>query len=812
VVLLLVNAVTPTGNAEEIATDAPAQQTISQTRAEPAVSAADLASKVDEAYAELSRVLEVVRANDSMLLGIPESRQRLGADLDARLGALGPGEINALSASDAETTLTTLFRMSAQLKEWRLQLRERVEQLEIERQRLRDAEQFLRSANVVSGDEEPPTALLRRVENVLEQLHATVLVVGARISVLLDELGQISEHELDIARTEGLVRTAMLKEAGSLFDWDMPPLWTSFRVDDDYIGNVGAVLNNRTESVVEYAKARRVEVTFFLLVLCLLMVAAFFWWVRKPRVAEGYWTPEERDKLVTERPFSIVFLLWAVVGTELFLEPVPVALGVLRVVIVAAALMRLTQLVLGKRVQRVANFLLVLGVAATLSDFLPSDSLAYRLALLLIAAGGAYFFVQLGKLLPRSGADRQRVWLAFGRLVSAVAPYVLAIASVALIAGVSELGVQLTRSMPLLLMALLGVLIVETLLGDVAEGMLAFGCRVGVRTFQISPERIRERLFFLIRLAMFVLMGSLLVDIFPIVDRSWSWISEWIARERHIGTAQFSLSDILVMVVCFTLVLLLARAVRSFLGEDIFPRLAFAPGASEAASRLIFYAMVMSGILFALAAAGVQLGKLTLIVSALGVGIGFGLQGIVNNFVSGLILSFERPINVGDTIVVAELTGKVTRIGLRATSIRTFDGAEVIVPNADLISNNVLNWTLSDVSRRIDIPVHVASGSDLNEARSLLLQVAANENEVARSPEPEVLFNSYRENDVELVLRLWLIDSGRFPKTRSALYFAIESSLRKAGIELPVPQREISIHADPDSRVEAVGRMIKDPG
>jgi small-conductance mechanosensitive channel len=108
--------------------------------------------------------------------------------------------------------------------------------------------------------------------------------------------------------------------------------------------------------------------------------------------------------------------------------------------------------------------------------------------------------------------------------------------------------------------------------------------------------------------------------------------------------------------------------------------------------------------------------------------------------------------------------------------------------------------------------VHVASGSDLNEARSLLLQVAANENEVARSPEPEVLFNSYRENDVELVLRLWLIDSGRFPKTRSALYFAIESSLRKAGIELPVPQREISIHADPDSRVEAVGRMIKDPG
>jgi small-conductance mechanosensitive channel len=145
---------------------------------------------------------------------------------------------------------------------------------------------------------------------------------------------------------------------------------------------------------------------------------------------------------------------------------------------------------------------------------------------------------------------------------------------------------------------------------------------------------------------------------------------------------------------------------------------------------------------------------------------------------------------------VANLTGKVTRIGLRATSLRTFDGAEVVVPNADLISNNVVNWTLSDNTRRLDVPVNVAFGSDLQKAARILLHVAAEHPEVARSPEPEVLFNSFGENAVELVLRFWLPDAGAFPRVRSDLYFAMDKGLREAGIEVSVPQRLVTLRTD----------------
>ena len=172
------------------------------------------------------------------------------------------------------------------------------------------------------------------------------------------------------------------------------------------------------------------------------------------------------------------------------------------------------------------------------------------------------------------------------------------------------------------------------------------------------------------------------------------------------------------------------------LDEDVLPRLTLPRGVPAAISTGAHYVILVAGFLIAIGAAGFDLGKFTLLAGALGVGIGFGLQNVVNNFVSGLILLFERPVQTGDTIEVGPLSGEVMRIGIRSSTIRTSDGADVIVPNASLISERLVNWTFSDRSRRIDLDVGVAYGSDPNKVLALLLETARAHGEVMSLPEP----------------------------------------------------------------------------
>ncbi|MCL4721648.1 MAG: mechanosensitive ion channel, partial [Gammaproteobacteria bacterium] len=193
-----------------------------------------------------------------------------------------------------------------------------------------------------------------------------------------------------------------------------------------------------------------------------------------------------------------------------------------------------------------------------------------------------------------------------------------------------------------------------------------------------------------------VALLNVLPTVLPVLEPVWVFVSGLIEAPFSVGSVEMSLSAVLWFLVSVVLALLLARFIRFLLDEDVLPRMPLAMGAASAASRLTYYALVVGGIFFALAVSGVELSRLTLVVSALSVGIGFGLQNIVNNFVSGLILAFERPVREGDLVLLGQTTGRVVTIGLRATWIRTLEGAEVVVPNANLISGEVTNWTLSD--------------------------------------------------------------------------------------------------------------------
>lgn len=230
-------------------------------------------------------------------------------------------------------------------------------------------------------------------------------------------------------------------------------------------------------------------------------------------------------------------------------------------------------------------------------------------------------------------------------------------------------------------------------------------------------------------------------------------------------------------------------------------------GAKEAMVTITGYSMVAIAFLVGLGVSGFDFGSLAIIAGALSVGIGFGLQNVVNNFISGLILLFERPVKTGDWIVVGGTEGYVKRIRIRATQIQTFDSADVIVPNSELIASQVTNWMLHDPHGRARIPVSVAYGSDTQKVKTILESVAKEHPSVvtdATTSKPRVLFRGFGDSSLDFELRCYIQNIDERLQVVSDLNFAIDAAFRKNNIEMPFPQRDIHIRSGD-------GDLIKKP-
>jgi small-conductance mechanosensitive channel len=269
------------------------------------------------------------------------------------------------------------------------------------------------------------------------------------------------------------------------------------------------------------------------------------------------------------------------------------------------------------------------------------------------------------------------------------------------------------------------------------------------------------------------------------------------------GALSISLGDVLAFAATIYASVLISSAVRFVLQEDVFPRLRLASGLPYALSNLLGYAIVTVGFLVALMVLGVNLDRFTILGGAFGVGVGFGLQNVVNNFVSGLIVLFERPVRVGDNVQIGEVRGDVQRIGIRSSIVRTGEGAEVIVPNSMLVAEKVTNWTPFAQRRRIDIQVNVAYGTAPDRVLKILTEVAAAQPDVSSEPAPLSLFLGFGTSALGFALWVWTVQLDRAHIIKSELGLAIYAALTEAGISLAVPQQEIVVRqAGPTGRPE----------
>jgi potassium efflux system protein len=268
------------------------------------------------------------------------------------------------------------------------------------------------------------------------------------------------------------------------------------------------------------------------------------------------------------------------------------------------------------------------------------------------------------------------------------------------------------------------------------------------------------------------------------------------------GNLSLSVGDVVAFGVTVWLAFLVSRLVRFVLEEDVYPRVSLARGLPYTVSTLLHYAILLLGFVFAVAAMGVDLNRVTILVGAFGIGIGFGLQTVVNNFVSGLILLVERSIQVGDAVQIGDLSGEVRRIGIRSSVVRTWDGAEVIVPNGILTAEKLTNLTLSDRLRRMDVRVGVAYGTDGAHVLTILRDTAAAHPGVLADPAPLVFFTGFGTMALEFELRAWTARFEEAALVKSGLGLAILSALTAAGIEIPYGHQDVRLVQDEPARDE----------
>ncbi|MBS4013646.1 MAG: mechanosensitive ion channel [Bacteroidetes bacterium] len=267
----------------------------------------------------------------------------------------------------------------------------------------------------------------------------------------------------------------------------------------------------------------------------------------------------------------------------------------------------------------------------------------------------------------------------------------------------------------------------------------------------------------------------------------------------YLGKNPINLSLILFVIISITLLFLLASFIKRLLQNRILARYNVDIGVRQSVSTIIRYVIIVIGLTIIIQATGIDLSFLAIIAGALGIGIGFGLQNITNNFVSGLVILFERPIKVGDRIEVItesdeKISGDVIDISSRATTIITNDNISIIVPNSNLISSTVINWSHNDRKVRFNFKVPVHYKENPETVKKLLVEVALENDGVLKSPPPDVLFDDFGDSELVFILRVWTSKYIQKPGVlRSQLYYAVYKKFNDNNIEIPFPQRDLHL-------------------
>ncbi len=710
-------------------------------------------------------------------------------------------------ASIVEEAQSAWLRSAGRLDGWLITLKAHSTTIVEKRLRLEEERQLWELTTASADEVELPEALRQQVADTLTAIDTAETAVRANRDDVLTLQSAVAREKAAADEMLAAQKEEIGRRRRSIVGLDSPPLWKTFAtpgLDGAPTEQLAAMWTKNSESIRVYVLDeldRLVRQGVFLVFLVFALMA-----LRRRAVL---WAQQDRSLKQTveifDRPLAAAFIITMMLSEE-FHPRAPAAWLDLMGLAILLALLRLLPRMLPSPMRSAAYLLALVYFLHKLVDIAPDGNLLNRLALFALSLAGAaschwvYNTVRNDEIELSGGWMRAIVFgarMAFAAFVVGAAANLIGAVGFAMLVTVGTLT-SIYAAILFWVAAMLMRAIVRVVLLTRAARRLAI--------VRLHADRVRSSLFRFIRVLAVIGWAALTLRSLGAFDETVDGLTRIVESKISFGDFSVSPGDILIFVIVVWLTFKISQLLRFVLEADVMPHLDLPRGVPGAITRLSHYAIVVVGVMVGASAAGLDFSRINLIVGALGVGIGFGLQTVVNNFVSGLILLFERPIRVDDKVQLAELSGTVKNIGMRASIVRTFQGAEVIVPNANLISAEVVNWTLSDDRRRMDLPVGVAYGTDPQTVIEILVGVATEHPEVLSDPEPAALFLGFGDSSLDFQLRAWTRTD--FVRVSSDLLVAMNDALAEAGIEIPFPQRDFhlrSVDADAAERLSARG-------
>ncbi len=640
---------------------------------------------------------------------------------------------------------------------------------------------------------ELPDELRDRVVGVLARTDSVERQMRDPRDRILSLRDRAAENLVMVREVISLIRDARSEARRQIFRQDSPPLWQMFGAPPDSaaVSISDASFGGRVAAAGEYLRTHTWRLWLQLL-LAAVITAALYGLRRR---ASQWSTAEQPVGSLTlfDRPIAGGLLI--PLALSRYLHPgAPASVYDFMWVFALLPLVVLLPLVLTQEARKAGYLVIAVTLIALAFELLVTTLVWLRLAAIGVSLAGIVAFTWL--LAARDVRERasQRGWWRAVRVGAWIGTASLIGSILANVFGYVNLaGILVTGIIYTAFAGLAAATAAAVLDGIFAVALTTGSARSELMRRQQQLLLRRGSGFIHVAIATLWLIAAL--RLFRLLEPVYDIVTAVLGAEFAIGSWTLSLGSILLFAVSLWLAVFTARITQSVLREEVLSRMVLPRGVPDAMSRLAYYAILVLGFLFAFGAAGIDLSRLTIIVGALGVGIGFGLQNIVNNFISGLILLFERPIQIGDTVELDTLMGSVREIGIRASVIRTFSGADVIVPNGDLIAGRVVNWTLTDQRRRVEIPVGVAYGSDPQRVIDILTGVAGQHPDRVSPPEPTTHFIGFGESSLDFVIWVW---TGRFDRwwmMRTEILTSAYAALAEAGIEIPFPQRDLHLRS-----------------
>jgi len=773
-----------------------------------AIASAQLLRAADAAYAELRRVADVVGA-ETALEGLGERVARADREID-QLRPPGPPVpgANAL-ARDLDFLGEEVGRRETEARRWDDQIQERAVQLDAAATRVRRLVETWR-LTVDSPEIAALPPLLARAVELRDRAAAVEQIVHKRLASVLEVQDRVLALKLKLADLLASVRAVEAARTQELLEVESAPLWRAFGHGRSPLPAAWLrALDLNARACGRYLAAEPGRIAAQLLLLAVL-IAAGLAVTRSRRAVLPPPTPAGRAvEVVSAHPVASSVLL-GLVATPLLHPSAPTAFTL---AVFVAGLPPFFRVVgaLAPDWRRPLRWLAALFAVESLVAIVVDVAPAGRVVLLgveLLGLLGCWVGLRRGGWLRVHGEGRWRAAMAAAGAGAAVLLAVSAVANVLGNVTLSELLAAATLG------SACGTAVVAT-----GVAVFAGACRAALhlpwtRSFRIVREQEQPivtrgaRIFRSIAIVAWVYQT---LRAFRATQGFGDFAREALAVRLKVGAIDVTLGDVFAFAVTLWLAVWLSRALKFVLDEALLPSLDITRGKAAAISTTAKYAVIALGFSFATLAAGMEMTRFTVLAGTLGVGIGFGLQNVVNNFVCGLVLLYEQPVQVGDLIEIGQLSGEVKRIGVRSSTVRTFQGADVIVPNSNFISAEVVNWTRSDRNRRVDISIGVAYGAEPRRVQDLLLETARACPAVATVPDAVALFTKFGDSALQFELRFWTpVDD--WVNTASGVRAAINQALVGAGIAIPFPQLDLWVRSAPPSApkgsaVQSIGRI-----